>query len=143
MKMPDDTPSTNPAEIEALIVRLKQSNLDHSDALLLERLLRLLLSLITLLQHKNASISRLKRWLFGPRSDSRSKPSDKPLSDTSDQLSASCSQTDSPSSDPTPQSKPGHGRRPARDFNGAKVVDCTDPLLKVGSPCPDRACRGH
>jgi len=149
MKMPDDTPSTNPAEIEALIVRLKQSNLDHSDALLLERLLRLLLSVITLLQHKNASISRLKRWLFGPRSDSRSKPGSKPDSDTSDGHPSPSSQTDSqssdssPSSDPAPQPKPGHGRHPASDFKGARVVDCTDPMLKAGDPCPSSGCRGH
>jgi len=38
---------------------------------LLARLLRLLLRLITLLQHKNASLSRLKRLLFCPRSDTR------------------------------------------------------------------------
>jgi hypothetical protein len=38
---------------------------------LLARLLRLLLRLITLLQQKNATLSRLKRLLFGPRSDKR------------------------------------------------------------------------
>jgi len=150
MKKRDDIPSTNPAEIEALINRLKQGSLDSNDALLLERLLRLLLSLISLLQHKNASISRLKRWLFGPRTDSRSKPNDKSSSDTCDEHAASSSQTNSqsshssPSSDPASQQpNPGHGRHPADDYNGASFVDCTDPQLRPGDCCPQTGCRGH
>lgn len=65
----NDLHSTDPAEIEALISRLKQASLDERDAQLIERLLRTLLSLVNLLQHKNASISHLKRMLFGPRTD--------------------------------------------------------------------------
>ena len=63
--------STDSAEIEALIARIKRGQLSNEDAQLLARLLRLLLRLITLLQQKNASLSRLKRLLFGPRSDTR------------------------------------------------------------------------
>jgi hypothetical protein len=57
----DDIPKTDPSEIEALIQRLKQSNIEPRDAQLVERLLRLALSMASLLQHKNASIKRLKR----------------------------------------------------------------------------------
>lgn len=67
----DDIPKTDPSEIEALIQRLKQSNLESRDAQLIERLLRLVLSMASLLQHKNASIKRLKRLIFGPSSDKR------------------------------------------------------------------------
>jgi hypothetical protein len=67
----DDIPKTDPSEIETLIQRLKQSNLDPRDAQLVERLLRLVLSMASLLQHKNASIKRLKRLIFGPSSDKR------------------------------------------------------------------------
>ena len=41
MTEPDSSSSTDPAAIEALIARLKQSNLSDRDALLIERLLRL------------------------------------------------------------------------------------------------------
>jgi len=58
--------STNPSEIEALIARLKHGSLNNQDTLLIERLLRLLLTLIRVVEHKNTSISRLKRLLFGP-----------------------------------------------------------------------------
>jgi hypothetical protein len=71
MKKDPDHNSTDSAEIEALITRLERGQLRDEDAQLLPRLLRLLLRLITLLQQKNASLSRLKRMLFGPRSDTR------------------------------------------------------------------------
>jgi len=68
MKKDPDHNSTDSAEIEALITRIERGQLRDGDAQLLARLLRLLLRLITLLQQKNASLSRLKRLLFGPRS---------------------------------------------------------------------------
>src|SRR5262245_48508069 len=61
MAKQDDIPKTDPSEIDALIQRLKQSNLEPRDAQYVERLLRLALSMASLLQHKNASIKRLKR----------------------------------------------------------------------------------
>ena len=67
----DDIPKTDPSEIEALINRLKQSYLEPHDTQLVERLLRLVLSMASLLRHKNASIKRLKRLIFGPSSDKR------------------------------------------------------------------------
>jgi hypothetical protein len=69
-KYPDQN-STDSAEIEALITRIEHGQLRDEDAQLLARLLLLLLRLITLLQQKNASLSRLNRLLFGPRSDKR------------------------------------------------------------------------
>jgi hypothetical protein len=67
----DDIPKTDPPKIEALINRLKQSNLAPRDAQSVERLLRLEISMASLLQHKNASIRRLMRLIFGPGSDNR------------------------------------------------------------------------
>jgi hypothetical protein len=71
MAKQDDIPKTDPSEIESLIRRLKQSNLEPHDTQLIERLLRLVLSMASLLQHKNASIKRLRRLIFGPTSDKR------------------------------------------------------------------------
>src|SRR5262245_33526834 len=61
----DGIPKTDPSEIEALIQRLNQSNLELRDPQLGERLLRLALSMASPLQHKNASIKRLA--VRGPR----------------------------------------------------------------------------
>ena len=52
MAKQDDIPKTDPSELVALIQRLKQSNLEPRDTQLIERLLRLVLSMASLLQHK-------------------------------------------------------------------------------------------
>ena len=59
MKKDPDQNLTDSVEIEALITRPERGQLRDEDAQLLARLLRLLLRLITLLQQKNASLSRL------------------------------------------------------------------------------------
>lgn len=148
MKKRDEIPSTDPAEIEALIERLKQSSLDQRDALLLERLLRLLLSFISLLQKKNASIKRLKRWLFGPGSDTRTPAKNKTEDQTSDEqtqtlTSAPASHSDDPPLSTNKQARRGHGRMASSAYTSASVLHCTDPQLLPGQPCPDIACRGH
>ena len=57
----NDTPTTNPSEIEALRERVLKDKLSAEDKQLIARLLGLFLSLIQLVEKKNASI---KRGLF-------------------------------------------------------------------------------
>ena len=62
--------------------RLGSRALDEQDWQLLDRLVGSFLTLIDLLQRENASIKRLKRWLFGPTSDKRASAEQKsPMSD--------------------------------------------------------------
>src|SRR5215467_12467078 len=60
----EEIPKTNPAEIEAVIARVKQSNIEQRDVELIERLLRTVLVLVKLLERKNISIKKLVslRW---------------------------------------------------------------------------------
>jgi len=141
-------PSTNPSEIEALIARLKQSNLSSSDAQLAERLFRLLLTLIHLVERKNTSISRLKRLLFGPSSDSRSpRPAaEKQAADASsprEQANESTTENNDVAQASTPPQRRGHGRLSSALYTGAEVMACQDPHLMAGSSCPDTLCTGH
>jgi hypothetical protein len=100
MKKDPDHNSTDSAEIEALITRLVRKQLRDEDAQLLARLLRLLLRLIALLQQKNASLSRPKRLLFGPRSDTRMKTNPSSASSAEGKSdSASSTSTEQTSSD--------------------------------------------
>jgi len=147
----DDVPKTDPSEIEALIQRLKQSNLEPRDTQLVERLLRLVLSMASLLQHKNASIKRLKRLIFGPSSDKRAVTGSSteegaavPSKDSEQQPGSDSSPvtTKSSSSDQKPK-RPGHGRMAASDYTGARVVICQHPNFKAGDHCTDPLCRGH
>ncbi len=140
--------STSPPEIEALISRLKQSNLSSSDAQLAERLFRLLLNLIHLVERKNTSISRLKRLLFGPSSDSRSPQpaAEKQAADASsaqEKVNESATVNNDVTQASTPPQRREHGRRSSALYTGADVVACQDPHLRAGSSCPDTLCTGH
>ena len=150
MKKDPDRNSTDSAEIEALITRIERGQLHDGDAQLLARLLRLLLRLITLVQQKNASLSRLKRLLFGPRSDKRkvTSPSSGAGSE-GESDSASSKSTENPSSDApkgarsqSHSRKDGHGRMGVEAYTGARVVRCRDAELKPGVSCPHDVGRG-
>jgi hypothetical protein len=56
MAKEDETPRTNPPEIESLIEQIRGTNLDPRAKEKVERLLRAVLTLVELLQRKNASI---------------------------------------------------------------------------------------
>lgn len=150
----DDIPKTNPAEIEGLIERLKQSNLNPRDLDLVERLLRMVLTLVRVLQQKNASLKRLKRLIFGPSSDKRdatrsgeqdksgNNVADSPV-DSDPQPGSQTGSETGPSSSDRKAKRRGHGRMPASAYTGAQVVICQHPNLKAGDECPDPYCRGH
>jgi transposase len=150
MKKDPDHNSTDSAEIEALITRIERGQLRDEDAQLLARLLRLLLRLITLLQQKNASLSRLKRLLFGPRSDKRgvASPSSGAESEGESDSASSTSTENPPPGTPkgarfqSPSRKGGHGRMGAEAYTGARVVRCRDAEFMHGDRCPHDECRG-
>jgi hypothetical protein len=142
----DDFPSTDQAEIASLRDKLRSGKLNDADLQLLDRLLGTLLHLITLLHQKNASIKRLKRWLFGPRSDSRTQPKEPSCEESNPEPSQHRSSQDSSHSSSESKLSSGrksHGRRPHSSYLGAKTILCTDPELKAGDGCPGPGCSGH
>src|SRR6516165_9135515 len=69
MAKDDETPRTNPAEIESLIEQIRGTNLDPRAKEKIERLLRTILTLVELLQRKNTSIKKLREMIFGKRTE--------------------------------------------------------------------------
>ena len=65
MKNNDDIPTIDTNEIKQLINRVKRGELDQGDELLIERLLNILLMIVSLLQRKHTSIRRMKEFLLG------------------------------------------------------------------------------
>lgn len=146
MSQHDDPTSTDRSQIEALIARLEAGTLSASDTRLMSRLLRLLLKLINLVEQKNSSISRLKRLLFGPGSDTRSPAAATPAEQKQDAAAGPTSpptNTKEAADSTLPPKRKGHGRLSSAAYTGASVVECTDPTLNVGHPCPDKLCTGH
>ena len=146
----DQPSSTNPSEIEALIARLEDGQLGAEDRRLIGRLLRLLLTLIRVIEQKNTSISRLKRMLFGPGSDKRPARSiasaapptkDEPKAEDEASAALASDAPQPPIEDHAPRR--GHGRQGAAAYTGARRVVCADPDLAPGDACPALKCRGH
>src|SRR5947199_7244983 len=111
----DEPVSARLEEIESLLERVRRNQLVEQDLRLLERLLRLLLSVVRFLEQKNTSLARLKRLLFGPPPHPPSSPP--PASPGSAELSEA-----SPVPRPAPEPKPkrrGHGRLSGSAYTGA------------------------
>ncbi|MBO0861129.1 MAG: hypothetical protein J2P21_22120 [Chloracidobacterium sp.] len=157
MKNNDDIPTTDTTEIKQLINRVKQGELDHGDAQLIEKLLNLLLTIVSLLQRKNTSIRRMKELLLGMKEKKRGKDGDKNRAEEGRSEAEENSQTDSPketSSNSTCKGdsstqevrglkRPGHGRKAASDYTGARLVRLNHTELAPGDPCPESGCEGH
>src|SRR3954467_138364 len=102
------------AEIESLLERVRHQQLSEQDFGLLERLLRLLLSVARLLEQKQASLARLRRLLFGSLPE--------PLSAPPPPVSPSPVRTDQETAPPPESRQRGHGLRSSSDYPGAVRV---------------------
>jgi transposase len=149
----DETPRTNPAEIENLIEQIRGTNLEPGAKEKVERLLRTVLTLVELLQRKNTSIKKLREMIFGKRTerhqtrkaeggekvDESQKADDgrpKAFGDQDARAERHASE-----SEDRPKRK-GHGHRAASDYSGAKVVRCQHESLKAGDGC-QTSCGGR
>src|SRR5262245_45471412 len=96
MKNNDDIPTTDTTEIKQLINRVKQGELDQGDALLIEKVLNILLTIGSLLERKHSSIRRMKELLFGTKDKMRSNDEAKNRAEDRRSGADVSSQTDSP-----------------------------------------------
>jgi hypothetical protein len=153
----DDIPTTNTTEIKQLINRVKQGELDQGDAQLIEKLLNILLTIVSLLQRKRTSILRMKDLLFGIKEKELGKDEAKNRAEEGQSVAEENSQTHSPKemsskstceghSSPqkvTRQKMPGHGRKAASEYPGARIVRLNHLEMAQGDPCPESDCEGH
>jgi transposase len=127
-KVPEVTVMTE-AEIEDLIGQLR-ALLPPGTYEVVERLLRTMLWLMSVLREKNASITRLRRALFGNKTEKTDKILDPTPGTSSKDNSAS-----HPQGKDQPKRK-GHGRKGAKDYPGAKRISVPHPKFKAGELCP-------
>ena len=107
------------AQLEALLVKLAGA-LPAETYQLVETLLRTLQRVTGALEAKNTSLGRLRRMLFGAKTEK-----------TRNLLPQSGVAT------PTPKPKAkGHGRKAAQDYPGAKRLAVPHPKLHLGDLCP-------
>jgi len=114
----------DPAQIPPLLDRIR-GRLDEGDLRLIEAAFATLLTILGMVEKGKASLRRLKKLLFGPRTEKAS------------QLLAT------PEASRAPRRKPkGHGRKGADDYPGATRIPVSHPELKPGNACPDVECPG-
>jgi transposase len=151
----DEIPKINSSEVEILINKIEQSNLDERDKRLISRLLRTLLYLVSMLQEKKVTLQRLKALIFGKKSEKRkredgedSTPKDGPESGGPEMEKgvdgeAPRNEKQEGTEDEASKRRPGHGRYPVSVYVGAKKVKCRHQELKSGSLCPNQRCEGR
>ena len=101
------------------------------------------LSIRALLQEKNLSLKRLRRMLFGPRTERtrdvvpEEETNERPQGQGREDLSVK-SQSSSPVTAPRRrQRRKGHGRIPAAAYTGCRRVILTHEAFSPGDACPD------
>ncbi len=129
---------------EALIERIKASNLASDDQGLLVKLIGVYFWLTLALQETKISLKRLKVALFG---EGRKKP--KPPRGSSGGIAADAKATPAPpepfptssaakpsTEEPSAERGRGHGRWSAEAYPGAEQVVCRHEALAAGQRCP-------
>jgi hypothetical protein len=119
--------SLSALELEQLLSELR-GPLAPGTYQLVEALLRTLQWVMALLEKKTVSLARLRRLLFGPKTE------------TTQQLLPKGSVGDASSTNEaasTPKAKrKGHGRKAATEYPGAQRVKVPHPTLCAGQLCP-------
>jgi transposase len=138
--------------LRALGERADAGRLRDGDLALVSYLVRTVFEFAALLSRRDATLSRLRRLLFGPRSERRGLAADAPAGAAAEQAARGAEQTpevaataaadglDPPAGEKAKRT--GHGRKPASVYTGAAVVTCTHPHLRPGEACPDHPCPG-
>jgi hypothetical protein len=144
--------------VEQLIQKAEQGALDAAEQKRLVPLLRTLVWIQRTLLETRISLSKLKRILFGEKTEKRPrKPQDPDPEDEGGGKGShgnpdqGCGSDDPPTGTAEPASEtqpgaqagesgtpnaPGHGRRAAADYHGAETVSCTHDESRSGDRCP-------
>lgn len=113
------------------------------DAAILGKVVETYLFLVAALSMARVRLGRLKRWLFGSRSERKDKLFPDGQDDRGSGRSGGSSGGRQGSKNGTAGGKKkGHGRRGTKDYPGAQKFSVVHKTRKPGDPCPDEDCDG-
>ena len=121
----------SPAQLDALLAQLR-THLPAAVFEVVHAALQTLQWVLEAMELKTTTIARLKRVLFGSKSEKTKQLFPQAAGAPRDGAAADPS--------PPPGQKPkrrGHGRRGARTYTGARRIDVPHPHLHDGGPCPE------
>ena len=127
-------------ELEAVVARVEGGELEEGDAQLIRALVETFIELSQVLQEKNISISRLRKMLFGPKSEKSAEV----MKDLEGEQSGSeksgkdkkAEEGVKESEEENKKSK-GHGRNGVDEYRAAQRIGVKHPTLKPGDRCPE------
>jgi transposase len=148
-------------EVSQLLKRAKPV-LGPEDFALLEKIVQSFLHVSELLEEKGVTIGRLKRLLFGSKSEKLTKifpeateKKDVGAAEEGAVSGASGAEASEGADDGKRDDRPkeeeekkkkekakGHGRNGAEDYTGAEQIHIPHPSLKPGDPCQQPGCKG-
>lgn len=147
----NEIPKINPNDVERLIEKFEQNQLEEREKRVITSLLRTLLTLVSVLQEKKVTIQRLKGLIFGKKSEKRKKDegekegSGSNLSSGEDQPEPGTAKNETPGEGENSDraSRRGHGRTAAGAYAGARKVRCQHRELSTGDQCQAENCQGR
>ena len=129
MKPEREVIEVNLQEWEALLQRARQEPLDEAGYQKLEAARRAFRVLTEMIGEKNTTISQLRALLAKPSTEKTSKVLEQAGITTPPQNSSPPKGKEKP--------KPGHGRKGAAAYRGARRIKIAHGSLKPGDPCPE------
>lgn len=124
-----ETIKMNDEEFGSFKKRLEENSLSLDDKRLIIQLFQAMHWMGRQLEHGRLTITRLKRLIFGKKTESRENI----LKNKGEVESTAPFESSSQNTDEKP---PGHGRRGHEDYSGADKVFCKHEELKAGNICP-------
>lgn len=137
--------------IDELLQRAQSNTLRDDDLELMRQLLASYQGFFQIVRDKNATIARLRKWMFGAATETSknilgdsqeaSNPSDGDASAAGGAsgiaANAESGELHLNEADDSKESPPGHGRYGVEDYPGAEQVDVKHPQHSPGDVCPD------
>jgi len=123
-------------DIQKIEEILEREELSAEDRELLRQMARSYVHLTQLVGDKHTSIQRLRKLLFGSKSEKTKKVLGKEEEDPGEGPRTAAAAAGEEAAGPGRKRK-GHGRRAARDYRGAEKVEIAHPSLCAGDPCPE------
>ncbi len=126
------------ADLAAIVERTQTEALTASDHAILKTAMTTLAFLTAELQTKTTSLERLRRMLFGAKTERTRDVLKDPATEPAPGPETAGSEAQSPppaASEPKPKA-PGHGRNGVSAYTGARQVAVTHPTLGAGAACP-------
>ena len=123
----------NPAVLARILEALR-GNVGEEDFEILKAALETLVFLTLELERKDATLGRLRRWLFGASTERTDQVCPEPEVATAPAAEGAPEQ---PTEKPPRRKGESHGRNGRKDFPGAQRVKVPIEGLKSGDPCPE------